>query len=145
MIQLGPVSFEIFNIFFIIFCFISFLLPYIFFIALSEKYKENNKNLLFIICLSIFFIPAFRYSAVWANDRITTDIFILIGSYFFFKFQKSKIIGTKYLYISFLFFALACYSRQFYAVYYGLFLIYVFKYSSFKNFINVRFNKNKIN
>ena len=43
----------------LVFCFISFLLPYIFFIALSEKYKENNKNLLFIICLSIFFYSCF--------------------------------------------------------------------------------------
>ena len=68
----------------LVICFISMALPYIFFVALKEKYKEKNINILFIICLSIFFIPAFRYSSVWANDRITTDIFILLGCYFFF-------------------------------------------------------------
>ena len=61
------------------------IVPYIFFVALKEKYKSKNINNLFIICLSIFFIPAFRYSSVWANDRITTDIFILLGCYFFYN------------------------------------------------------------
>jgi len=120
-----------------VFCIISMIIPFLFFVALSKKYNEKNKNILFIICFSIFFTPAFRYSAVWANDRITADICILLGSYFFFKFQDSKTINTKNLYICFLFFALVCYSRQFYAVYFALFLIYVFRYNSFKNFINL--------
>ena len=118
-------------------CFISMVVPYIFFVALKEKYKNKNINILFIICLSIFFIPAFRYSSVWANDRITTDIFILLGCYFFFKYQFLRIKNVKYLYISFLLFALACYSRQFYAAYYALFIIYIFRNDSLKNFINL--------
>ena len=118
-------------------CLISMVVPYIFFVALKEKYKNKNINILFIICLSIFFIPAFRYSSVWANDRITTDIFILLGCYFFFKYQYLRIKNVKYLYISFLLFALACYSRQFYAVYYALFIIYIFRNDSLKNFINL--------
>ena len=121
----------------LIICFISMIVPYIFFVALKEKYKNKNINILFIICLSIFFIPAFRYSSVWANDRITTDIFILLGCYFFFKYEFSRIKNLKFLYISFLLFALACYSRQFYAVYYALFIIYIFKNDSLKNFINL--------
>ena len=68
----------------LVICFTSMIVPYIFFVALREKYKNKNINILFIICLSIFFIPAFRYSSVWANDRITTVIFILLGCYFFF-------------------------------------------------------------
>ena len=121
----------------LIICFISMIVPYIFFVALKEKYKKKNINILFIICLSIFFIPAFRYSSVWANDRITTDIFILLGCYFFFKYEFSRIKNLKFLYISFLLFALACYSRQFYAVYYALFIIYIFRNDSLKNFINL--------
>ena len=121
----------------LVICFISMIVPYIFFVALKEKYKKKNINILFIICLSIFFIPAFRYSSVWANDRITTDIFILLGCYFFFKCEFSRIKNVKYLYISFLLFALACYSRQFYAVYYALFIIYIFRNDSLKNFINL--------
>ena len=121
----------------IVFFIIGMFIPFLFFVALSEKYNEKDKNILFVICLTIFFIPAYRYSSIWANDRITTDIFILLGSYFFFKYQNSKAINTKYLYISFLFFALACYSRQFYAVYYGIFLIYILKKDSLKNFIRL--------
>ena len=121
----------------LVICFVSMIIPYIFFVALREKYKNKNINILFIICLSIFFIPAFRYSSVWANDRITTDIFILLGCYFFFKYEFSRIKNLKFLYISFLLFALACYSRQFYVVYYALFIIYIFRNDSLKNFINL--------
>ena len=123
----------------LVFCIVSMFVPFLLFVALTEKYKEKNRNILFVICFSIFFTPAFRYSAIWANDRITTDICILLGSYFFFKFQNSKVINTKYLYICFLFFALACYSRQFYAVYYSIFLIYILKKDSFRGFINLAF------
>ena len=112
---------------------IAMLIPYIFFISLNKKFNEKSKNALFLICLSIFFIPAYRYSSIWANDRITTDIFILIGTYFFFSFETSK-KEIKNLYFCLLFFALACYSRQFYTVYYALFLIYIFKICNFKNF-----------
>ncbi len=112
---------------------IAMTIPFIFFICINKKFDDKSRNVLFIICLSIFFIPAYRYSSIWANDRITTDIFILIGTYFFFQFDVSK-KEIKYLYFCLLFFALACYSRQFYTVYYALFLIYIFKKSELKNF-----------
>ena len=113
-------------------------IPFIFFIVLKKKFINKDSNILFLISLCIFFIPAYRYSSIWANDRITTDIFILVGTYFFFSFQKSK-NSTKNLYICLLFFALACYSRQFYALYYALFLIYIFKNTSLINSLNLSF------
>ncbi len=113
-------------------------IPFIFFIVLKKKFINKDSNILFLISLCIFFIPAYRYSSIWANDRITTDIFILVGTYFFFSFQKSK-NSTKNLYICLLFFALACYSRQFYALYYALFLIYIFKNTSLINTLNLSF------
>ena len=115
---------------------VSMTVPLLFFYALKKKYETKDINILFLISLCIFFIPAFRYSSIWANDRITTDIFILVGTYFFYKFDKTK-INIKNLYICLFFFALACYSRQFYAVYYALFLIYIFKNCSIKNFFNL--------
>ena len=118
-------------------CFVSMVVPYLFFIALKQRYNTENTNILFIICLCIFFIPAFRYSSTWANDRITTDIFILLGSYLFFKNENSNHKDDKHLYGCFLCFALACYSRQFYAVYYALFLIYVLKNKTFKSFLKL--------
>ncbi len=112
---------------------IALSVPLILFLTLRKKFKEKNINILFILSLCIFFIPAYRYSSIWANDRITTDIFILIGSYFFFLFQESK--NAKNLYITLFCFSLACYSRQFYTLYYAIFLIYIFLNCSFKNFI----------
>ena len=114
---------------------IAMTIPYILYKVLKKIYIERDKKILFLISLCIFFIPAYRYSAIWANDRITTDIFILAGTYYFYSFQKSK-VEVKSLYISLLFFALACYSRQFYSLYYGIFLIYIFNNCSFKNFLN---------
>jgi len=115
---------------------ISMTIPFIFFKVLSKKFKNKDSKVLFIISLCIFFIPAYRYSSIWANDRIITDIFILIGTYFFFSFQETK-KEIKNLYFCLLFFALACYSRQFYTVYYALFLIYIFKSCNLKNFFNL--------
>ncbi len=112
---------------------VSLFMPFLLFKVLQQKYQNKNINILFIISLCIFFTPAFRYASIWANDRITTDIFILVGSYFFFLFYKNRNI-IKNIYISLLFFALACYSRQYYAVYYSLFLIYILKNDTLKNF-----------
>ena len=115
---------------------IALFIPFTFFVVLKKKFQNSDINILFLISLCIFFIPAYRYSAVWANDRITTDIFILTGSYFFFIYQyyKKEIYN---LYVALFFFSLACYSRQFYTVYYALFLIYIFKNCTFKNFLNL--------
>ena len=115
---------------------IALSLPFFLFKALDKKYENKNRNILFIISLCIFFTPAYRYASIWANDRITTDIFILIGSYFFFIFQKNN-KNLKNLYTSLFFFALACYSRQYYAVYYSLFLIYIYNNCSFKIFLSL--------
>ena len=57
---------------------VSMTIPLFFFYTLKKKYETKDINILFFISLCIFFIPAYRYSSIWANDRITTDIFILV-------------------------------------------------------------------
>ena len=119
------------------YCFISLTAPFLFFMCLKEKYRNENLNNLLILSTIVLFTPSFIYSAIWANDNVSSYIFIFIGSYFFFKYENtvsnlSK--KNKYLYICFFFFALACYSRQSYSALYALFLFYFFQKLEFNKF-----------
>ncbi len=101
---------------------ISVLIPIIFYKCLKIKFKGKNLNLLLALSSVIFLIPAFRYSAIWANAQNTSFIFFLISIYFFFKWEEKKInfidINIIFQLISFF---LAVYSRQ-----YFLFFIFYF-------------------
>lgn len=104
----------------------SLITPLLFFICLKERFKKNF-NLLFIISSLIFFTPSYVYSSVWANDNNLSYIFILVGTLFYLKkFKLNDTININYIYLSLLFFALACYSRQYYSILYGYFLLNYF-------------------
>jgi len=104
---------------------ISVLIPIIFYKCLKIKFKGKNLNLLLALSSVIFLIPAFRYSAIWANAQNTSFIFFLISIYFFFKWKEKKInfidINVIFQLISFF---LAVYSRQ-----YFLFFIFYFLFA----------------
>ena len=104
---------------------ISIFIPLIFYKCLKIKFKKVNLNLLLALSSIIFVIPAFRYSAIWANAQNTSFIFFLISIYFFLKWEKKKInfidINIIFHLISFF---LAVYSRQ-----YFLFFIFYFLFS----------------
>ena len=111
----------------------SLITPLLFFICLKEKFKKNL-NLLFIISSLIFFTPSYIYSGVWANDNNLSYIFILIGTLFYLKnFRLNDTININYIFLSLLFFALACYSRQYYSILYGYFLLNYFTKVDIKN------------
>ena len=107
------------------FCIISMITPFLFYICLKENHKNSDKLAITFISLTLLFTPSFRYSAIWANDQITFYIFVFFGTFFFLKAKKNNKISTKniYIYLYLICFAAACYSRQFYAAIYGLFLI----------------------
>ncbi len=110
----------------LIFGILSLITPYLFFICLKEKFKKNL-NLLFIISSLIFFTPSYVYSGIWANDNNLSYIFIFIGTLFYLKHVRSdKILNINFIFLSLLFFALACYSRQYYVILYGYFLLNYF-------------------
>lgn len=121
----------------LIFCLISFITPYIFYLCLKNIYHGKKLNNLFILSSLILFTPSYIYSAVWANDNNLSYIFILIGVYFFYTSTRYQDINKNkriHLYTSFLFFALACYSRQYYSVFYAYFLIFFIKKIDLKNY-----------
>ena len=120
----------------LIFCLISLITPYLFYLCLKTKYKNKNNNILFIISAIIFLTPSYIYSAIWANDNNLSYIFILLGVYFFLKYTEKFEQDSK-LYISFFFLALACYSRQYYSVFYAFFLIFFLKKINYKKYFSL--------
>ena len=111
----------------LIFCFISLVVPYLFYLCLRNKFVKEDRNLLYLFSLIIFLLPSFRSGAIWANSQITALIFFLISLFFFTKWKKEKDFSKINLNIFFqiFFMSLAVYSRQLYAI---IFLYYVFLY-----------------
>ena len=123
-------------------CLISIITPFIFFQCLKLKYQNIKLENLFIVSSIIFFTPSYIYSAVWANDNVTSYIFLLLGTYFFFKSEDIRRSGNQeniYTYIALVFLALTCYSRQYYSIFYGFFLIFYLKELNFKSFLILSF------
>ena len=101
----------------IIYCCVSLITPYIFFMCLREKFKSVYKNNLFLFSLIIFILPSFRSGAIWPNTQVTALIFFLASLYNFVKWQNLnnfKIINHSLLY-SIFFMSMAVYIRQLYA------------------------------
>lgn len=111
----------------LIFCFISLVVPYLFYLCLRNKFVKEDRNLLYLFSLIIFLLPSFRSGAIWANSQITALIFFLISLFFFTKWKKEKDFSKINLNIFFqiFFMSLAVYSRQLYAI---IFLYFVFLY-----------------
>ena len=119
----------------IFFSLISLFTPYLFYLCLRNKY-EISKNKLLIISSLVLFTPSFVYSAVWANDNNLSYIFILLGTLFHIKnINLKNSIKNSYLIYTFIFFALACYSRQYYTVLYGYFILSYYNKLSLKKFL----------
>ena len=116
---------------------ISSITPFLLYIALKIKFKNVDKNILLVLSSIVFFIPAFRYSAIWANDHITSGIFFLASLIFYLKWEEDK--TNKYfnvnIFFQILFMALASYSRQYYAMFFVFLLIKYFNNLNFKNFL----------
>ena len=53
------------------YCIISILVPFLFYLNLKIKFPEINKNLLLVFASTLFILPTFRYTAIWANVQIT--------------------------------------------------------------------------
>ena len=60
------------------FCSLTFLIPLFFYKTLLLKFRNIDNNAALIISSSIFFLPAFRYTSIWANDLITSIFFYFI-------------------------------------------------------------------
>ena len=120
------------------FCLFSIIIP-IFFLKTLKLTENNkfNKNLL-ILSTCIFFIPAFRYTSIWASDLITSLVFFIISIFFFKKWESNKTkIVDKNIFFQIIFLALATYTRQYFAVFFIYFLYRYYLTLYLKSFINL--------
>ena len=122
----------------LIFCLFSIIIP-IFFLK-TLKLTENNKfnKSLIILSTCIFFLPAFRYTSIWANDLITSLVFFIISIFYFKKWEanKTKKINRN-VFLQIIFLALATYTRQYFAVFFIYFLYRYYLILNQKSFINL--------
>ena len=109
-----------------IFCLISLLVPYLFFLILKERFFNIGINKLFLFSQIIFLMPSFRSGAIWANTQITALIFFMISLIYFLRWLNSKTHSlNKNIIYQCLFLSLAVYSRQLYALIF-IYILYIF-------------------
>ena len=123
-----------------VFCLQSILLPLLFYNCLKIKYPKVQKNLLLIFASSIFLLPAFRSSAIWANNHLTALLFFLLFSLCYLKWRKKikkNINDLKLVYLQSFFLALAVYTRQYYALFFFYCIYVYFENLKIKNLIQV--------
>ena len=61
----------------IVYCFISLIIPFLFYKCLSIKFPDLNFLTKIILSSIIFILPAFRSASIWANSHGTASIFFL--------------------------------------------------------------------
>lgn len=122
-----------------LFCFFALTIPMlIYFSVLNLKHNQTYKENLLIVSSAVIMIPSFRYTAIWANDLITSLFFFVLSIYFFKKWEETKNnFLDKNLLLQILFLVLATYTRQYFAVFFIYFLSRYFIYLSTKNFIKL--------
>jgi len=104
---------------------LSIIIPLIFYICLKEKYKELDKNILFLISLFILISPCFRSYAIWAGDVNLALLFLLLGIFFYLKFTNELKLKNQliFIFLNVLFVALAAYVRPIYSLF-SIFFFY---------------------
>ena len=126
------------------YCGLTILLPFFFYLSLNYVQQSSSSELLnskksfLLLASTIFVLPAFRYTSIWAADLITSLIFFQISIFFYLKWLKNK---TKYIDSNILFqiffLAFATYCRQYFAVFFLYFLFIYYQNLNIKSFINL--------
>jgi len=124
-----------------LYCLISLIVPYLFYICLKNKFEREDKNLLYVFSLIVFLLPSFRSGAIWANSQITGLIFFLLSLLFFIKWSKKKNFDAIdiNLILQIVFMSLSVYTRQLYAVIFLYFVYIYYKKLKLKNFLIISF------
>ena len=113
----------------------SITLPLIFYRVLKLRFKNQNKNILFLISLIIFLSPYFRSSAIWLTNDNLTLIFLCSSIYYFYKSEKFKNDNFYYSLLCLIFLIFAVYIRQNFILFICFYIYYLIKNSNIKNII----------
>ena len=104
---------------------ISLILIFLFFECLKIKFKNIDKNTLFLLSISIFLSPTFRSLSIWPDSRIIGLIFFTLSIYEFLKFDYKKSI--KCFYKTLIFVILSSYISPNFSVFIVFYYLYFFK------------------
>ncbi len=110
---------------------ICLILIYIFFKSLTFKYKNYDKNILFLISISIFLSPTFRSLAIWPDTRIIGLIFFTLSIFQYLKFNETKHIS--HFYKTFIYLILAAYISPNFSVFIIFYYFNFLKKTELKN------------
>lgn len=121
----------------IIYIILSSCIPIIFYISLKKKFRNIDKNILFFISLIIFLSPYMRSSAVWITNDNLAILFFLLSISKYLSLKKNDNIKT-YL-LCFFYLTLATYIRQYYAIFFLIYFLKLFKNFQFRKIIIVNF------
>jgi len=124
----------LYKLFFVL---IAILLPLIYFQCLIIKYKNINKDHLFLLSLIILILPGVRTAAIWPNTQLTSIFFFLISIYYFLKWQNEKNKNNNNLYFFLFFMAITVYCREIYALIFLYFYFFLFRHLKFTEFIKL--------
>ncbi len=110
---------------------ISIYLIYIFFKCLCLKFKNIDKNILFLLSISIFLSPTFRSLAIWPDTRIIGLIFFTLSIYEFLKFNNSK--NIKFFYKNIIYVVASSYISPNFSVFIIFYYLFFLKHVEIKN------------
>ena len=110
---------------------ISTYLIYIFFKCLCLKFKKIDKNILFLLSISIFLSPTFRSLAIWPDTRIIGLIFFTLSIYEFLKFNNSKNIN--FFYKNIIYIVVSSYISPNFSVFIIFYYLFFLKYVEIKH------------
>ena len=112
---------------------VSSFIPLILYICLKKKFQNVNKNYLFLISLIIFLSPYFRSSASWMTTDNFAILFLILSISKYFSLEKKK--NLKNLILCSVYLVTATYIRQYYAIFFLLYLILSYKILTKKEII----------
>ncbi len=104
---------------------ISLILIFLFFKCLKIKFKNVDKNILFLLSISIFLSPTFRSLSIWPDSRIIGLIFFTLSIYEFLKFDYKK--NIKCFYKTLIFVILSSYISPNFSMFIVFYYLYFFK------------------
>ena len=119
----------------VVYCLISLLVPYLFYLNLKLKYPKINKNILLSLASIVLILPYYRSSSIWPNPHVTAFIFFLLSTYFFIKWEAKKNFKIDFhLILHIIVLAIAVYTRRYYVIFFLYFIVCFFKNLKFSDF-----------
>ncbi len=113
---------------------LGFSIAFVFYSILKKQFIGCNKNLLFLISLTLYLSPYIRSSAAWATNDNLGILFFALSISKFLTYRKSQNKNLKSIFLCFFFIVMASYIRQYYVIITLAYCMFLYKNISIKYF-----------